>query len=129
MTEPETPQQQPLTEQEQAQLVAQIVKAVQGGFNEDDLSMVHAATDLKESCVEKGIPEDVVNRFIGKMLIRTNKDSYDSDIYSTLLELTATKIVGMYKEYTRVFPENVFIDFVSQLRFVVINPGTPYKKD
>ena len=127
-----------MNEEDEAHLVDALKKHnIQ--VNKDIAASTAAITDMYEGLLERGLPDRLLRKFIGRMMIITNHDSRESDIYPKVLQLSLDNMKVQYesllekfgkkKRYPflprflqRNYAEDVIIDIMSRKQFIVMNP-------
>lgn len=114
-----------LSEQQQAELAAKLRNSSNESlFTPFEVVRLQVMRDLKDACVELGVKPELMDSFLGKMFIYTNKASIDSDLYDVSIELAARKIHALYGEIHKDFGDQTFVDWASSVRFIAVVPGT-----
>lgn len=85
-------------------------------------SITKTMVDLKAGLLEKGMSEAVIHKIIGKITYVVPASVYGSLFYQKHLEIVVENIVRIYELFMKDFNEDVFVDVMKDMKFIVQFP-------
>jgi len=74
---------------------------------------------LRDALLEKGMPREHINDFIGRMYVDVDEAFYDTPVFHASVETSASHIFSLYSFYMKEFSFQAFRDAAIDIRFSV----------